>query len=40
MTVQEAEDVARGTFVIFLEKADTFKGRSQVRTWLFGILFR
>jgi RNA polymerase sigma-70 factor, ECF subfamily len=38
--VQEAEDVAHATFVTFLEKADTFEGRSQVRTWLFGILFR
>jgi RNA polymerase sigma-70 factor (ECF subfamily) len=38
--VQEAEDVAHATFVTFLEKAETFEGRSQVRTWLFGILFR
>ncbi len=37
---QEAEDAAHATFVTFLEKADTFEGRSQVRTWIFGILFR
>ncbi len=36
---EEAEDIAHATFVTFLEKADTFEGRSHVRTWLFGILF-
>jgi RNA polymerase sigma-70 factor (ECF subfamily) len=36
----EAEDVAQATFITFIEKADTFEGRSQVRTWLFGILYR
>ncbi len=36
----EADDAAQSTFITFLEKADTFEGRSQVRTWLFGILFR
>ena len=36
----EADDAAQTTFVTFLEKADTFEGRSHVRTWLFGILFR
>lgn len=40
LTVQEAEDVAHATFVTFLEKANSFEGRSKVRTWLFGILFR
>ncbi len=40
LNVQEAEDVAHATFVTFLEKAGTFEGRSRVRTWLFGILFR
>ncbi len=35
----EAEDAAQSTFITFLEKADTFEGRSHVRTWLFGILF-
>ena len=40
LKTQEAEDVAQSTFITFLEKADTFEGRSLVRTWLFGILFR
>ncbi len=35
-----AEDVAQSTFLTFFEKAPTFEGRSQVRTWLFGILYR
>jgi RNA polymerase sigma-70 factor (ECF subfamily) len=35
-----AEDVAQSTFLTFLEKASTFEGRSLVRTWLFGILYR
>lgn len=35
----EADDAAQTTFITFLEKADTFEGRSHVRTWLFGILF-
>lgn len=35
-----AEDVAQSTFLTFFEKAETFEGRSQVRTWLFGILYR
>lgn len=36
----EADDAAQSTFITFLEKAETFEGRSHVRTWLFGILFR
>jgi RNA polymerase sigma factor (sigma-70 family) len=36
----KAEDVAQSTFLTFFEKAGTFEGRSQVRTWLFGILYR
>ncbi len=36
----EAEDIAQSTFITFLEKAETFEGRSHVRTWLFGIMFR
>lgn len=36
----EAEDVTQAVFVTFLEKASEFEGRSQVRTWLFGILYR
>ena len=35
-----AEDVAQSTFLTFFQKSATFEGRSQVRTWLFGILFR
>ncbi len=35
-----AEDVTQATFTTFLEKAATFEGRSHVRTWLFGILYR
>ena len=38
LTKEEAEDIAHATFVTFLEKAEAFEGRSQVRTWLFGIL--
>ncbi len=37
---QEADDVAQSTFVTFLETRERFEGRSTVRTWLFGILFR
>jgi len=35
-----AEDVAQSTFLTFFEKSSTFEGRSKVRTWLFGILYR
>lgn len=37
---QSAEDTAQSTFVTFIEKIDTFEGRSHPRTWLFGILYR
>ena len=37
---QPAEDVAQDTFVTFIERAHRFEGRSHVRTWLFGILFK
>lgn len=37
---QNAEDVCQSTFVTFIEKIDDFEGRSHVRTWLFGILYR
>ena len=37
---QLAEDVAQDTFVTFVETATRFEGRSHVRTWLFGILYK
>ncbi len=37
---QNAEDVCQSTFVTFIEKIEDFEGRSHVRTWLFGILYR
>ena len=37
---QEAEDVAQDTFTTFIESASRFEGRSHVRTWVFGILYR
>lgn len=36
----EAEEVTQRTFTTFIEKAGRFEGRSSVRTWLFGILYR
>ncbi len=35
-----ADDVVQETFTTFVEKAAQFEGRSHVRTWLFGILYR
>ena len=40
LSVQNAEDAAQSTFVTFMEKVTDFEGRSHVRTWLFGILYR
>ncbi len=37
---QLAEDVTQDTFVTFIETAHRFEGRSHVRTWLFGILYK
>lgn len=37
---QVAEDVAQATFTTFVETAQRFEGRSHVRTWLFGILYK
>ena len=37
---QHAEDVTQATFATFIEKAEQFEGRSHVRTWLFGILYK
>jgi RNA polymerase sigma-70 factor (TIGR02943 family) len=34
----EAEDLVQDVFTVFLQKLDEFEGRSQLRTWLFGIL--
>lgn len=36
----EAEDLCQAVFMTFVETADRFEGRSHVRTWLFGILYR
>lgn len=40
LSTPEAEDIAQSTFITFLEKAAGFEGRSHIRTWLFGILYR
>lgn len=37
---QRAEEVTQATFATFIEKAQQFEGRSHVRTWLFGILYK
>lgn len=37
---EEAEEVTQETFTTFLEIAPRFEGRSHVRTFLFGILYR
>ena len=37
---QAAEDAAQNTFTTFVESAERFEGRSHVRTWVFGILYR
>jgi len=40
LSTQNAEDVCQSTFVTFIQKIGEFEGRSHVRTWLFGILYR
>ncbi len=40
LDAQRAEDVAQSTFTTFIETAQRFEGRSHVRTWLFGILYK
>ena len=40
LSPQEAEEVTQETFTTFLEIARRFEGRSHVRTFLFGILYR
>jgi RNA polymerase sigma-70 factor, ECF subfamily len=37
---QDAEDLVQDVFTTFLEKLESFEGRSRLRTWLFGILHR
>jgi RNA polymerase sigma-70 factor (ECF subfamily) len=37
---QEAEDLVQDVFATFLARLDGFEARSQLRTWLFGILHR
>lgn len=37
-SVEESEDLVQEAFTTFLETLHRFEGRSQVRTWLFGIL--
>ena len=36
----ESEDLVQDVFTTFLERLDSFEGRSRLRTWLFGILHR
>lgn len=40
LDAHQAEEVAQATFVTFIETAPRFEGRSTVRTWIFGILYR
>jgi RNA polymerase sigma-70 factor (ECF subfamily) len=37
-THQEAEYLVQDVFITFIERLNSFEGRSQLRTWLFGIL--
>jgi hypothetical protein len=36
----DAEDLTQDVFVTFFETIERFEGRSEVGTWLFGILYR
>ena len=40
LDVHQAEEVTQNTFATFIETAPRFEGRSHVRTWIFGILYR
>lgn len=40
LDASRAEDVTQETFTTFIEKAGNFDGRSHVRTWVFGILYK
>lgn len=37
---QQARDLTQTVFLAFVQGIDRFEGRSHVRTWLFGILYR
>lgn len=37
---QDAEDLVQDTVLVFVRRAEEFDGRSSVRAWLFGILYR
>ena len=37
---EEAEDIVQDVYATFFERLDRFEGRSELRTWLFGILHR
>ena len=40
LSPERAEDVTQATFATFIEVARRFEGRSHVRTFLFGILYK
>ena len=40
LTPQRADDVTQATFQAFIEAASRFEGRSKMRTFVFGILYR
>jgi len=40
LPTDQAEDIVQVVFATFIEKIGEFEGRSRVRTWLFGILYR
>ena len=40
LDAQRAQDVTQSVFLTFIEGVHRFEGRSHVRTWLFGILYR
>ncbi|MDE3197616.1 MAG: sigma-70 family RNA polymerase sigma factor, partial [Acidobacteriota bacterium] len=40
LSAEDAEDLVQEVFVILIRRVDSFEGRSQLRTWLFGVLHR